>query len=86
MITNIDHEHMESYGTWENLQQAFVGLREQGAVLRRGRRVRRTTRRVRAMLPKITRRVITYGVETRATAPRRYRHVMSSSRRSDRAP
>ena len=24
VITNIDREHMESYGTWENLQQAFV--------------------------------------------------------------
>ena len=24
VITNIDREHMESYGTWENLQQAFA--------------------------------------------------------------
>ena len=24
VITNIDREHMESYGSWENLQQAFV--------------------------------------------------------------
>ena len=45
VITNIDREHMESYGTWDNLQQAFVGLREQGAVLRRRGRVRRRSRR-----------------------------------------
>ena len=24
VITNIDHEHMDAYGTWESLQQAFV--------------------------------------------------------------
>ena len=24
VITNIDHEHMESYGSWADLQQAFV--------------------------------------------------------------
>ena len=24
VITNIDHEHMESYGSWDALQQAFV--------------------------------------------------------------
>ena len=24
VITNIDREHMESYGSWDDLQQAFV--------------------------------------------------------------
>ena len=40
VVTNIDREHMESYGSFADLQQAFVGFREQGAVLRQRRRVR----------------------------------------------
>ena len=43
VITNIDHEHMESYGTFENLIDSFVAVRQQGAVLwRRGRVYRRS--------------------------------------------
>ena len=43
VITNIDHEHMEAYGTWAALQQAFVDFANKvpfyGAVDRvRGRR------------------------------------------------
>src|SRR5688572_12792608 len=63
VITNIDHEHMESYGTWENLQQAFVDFANKvpfyGAVV-----ACVDDRPVRAIVPKITRRVISYGVET----------------------
>ncbi len=46
IITNIDQEHLESYRDFEDLQQAFVDVRQQGAVLRHHRRLRR--RRVRA--------------------------------------
>lgn len=67
VITNIDREHMESYGTWENLQQAFVDFADKvpfyGAVI-----ACVDDRAVRELLPRMTRRVITYagGVDTDA--------------------
>src|SRR5512145_2223908 len=61
VITNIDREHMESYGSWENLQQAFVDFANKvpfyGAVV-----ACVDDRPVRELLPKIMRRVITYGL------------------------
>jgi UDP-N-acetylmuramate--alanine ligase len=63
VITNIDREHMESYGSWENLQQAFVEFANKvpfyGAVV-----ACVDDAAVRALRPAMTRRVITYGFET----------------------
>ena len=60
VITNIDREHMESYGSWENLQEAFADFANKvpfyGAVVACS-----DDGPVRALLPRITRRVITYG-------------------------
>ncbi len=62
VITNIDHEHMESYGSWDALQQAFLEFANKvpfyGAVI-----ACVDDGPVRALVPKITRRVITYGLE-----------------------
>jgi UDP-N-acetylmuramate--alanine ligase len=62
VITNIDREHMESYGTWENLQQAFVEFANKvpfyGAVV-----ACVDDPPVRALLPRFTRRVITYALD-----------------------
>jgi UDP-N-acetylmuramate--alanine ligase len=63
VITNIDHEHMESYGSWADLQQAFVEFANKvpfyGAVIACA-----DDEPVRHVLPRITRRLITYGLET----------------------
>ena len=61
VITNIDHEHMESYGSWADLQQAFVEFANKvpfyGAVIACA-----DDAPVRGVLPRITRRLITYGL------------------------
>jgi len=63
VITNIDHEHMESYGSWADLQQAFVDFANKvpfyGAVIACA-----DDEPVRAVLPRISRRIITYGLAT----------------------
>jgi UDP-N-acetylmuramate--alanine ligase len=60
VITNIDHEHMESYGTFERLIDAFVQFGNKvpfyGAVI-----ACIDDPVVAQMLPRLTRRVITYG-------------------------
>lgn len=65
VITNIDREHMESYGTWENLQQAFADFANKvpfyGAVI-----ACRDDAPVRELLPDLTRRVVTYGFDPRS--------------------
>ena len=62
VITNLDREHMESYGTWENLQQAFAEFANKvpfyGAVIACA-----DDRPVRELLPQLTRRVTTYGLD-----------------------
>ena len=62
LITNIDREHMESYGSWEALQQAFADFANKvpfyGAIVACA-----DDPPVRALLPRLTRRVITYGSE-----------------------
>lgn len=62
VVTNIDHEHMESYGSWDALQQAFVDFANKvpfyGAVV-----ACVDDAAVRALVPRMTRRVITYGFE-----------------------
>jgi len=65
VITNIDREHMESYGTWDNLQDAFAEFANKvpfyGAVIACA-----DDRPVADLLPRLTRRVITYGLEAPA--------------------
>ena len=65
VITNIDREHMESYGTWENLQQAFADFANKvpfyGAVIACA-----DDAPVRELLPRFTRRVITYALDADA--------------------
>lgn len=65
VITNIDREHMESYGDWANLQQAFADFANKvpfyGAVV-----ACTDDRAVRELLPGLTRRVITYALDDRA--------------------
>jgi UDP-N-acetylmuramate--alanine ligase len=67
LITNIDREHMESYGSWEHLQQAFVDFANKvpfyGAVIACA-----DEESVRGLLPRITRRVITYALASGAGA------------------
>ncbi len=64
VITNIDREHMESYGSWENLQQAFADFANKvpfyGAVIACA-----DDGPVRELLPSLTRRVITYALDDR---------------------
>ncbi len=65
VITNIDREHMESYGDWANLQQAFADFANKvpfyGAVVACA-----DDSAVRELLPNLTRRVITYALDDRA--------------------
>jgi UDP-N-acetylmuramate--alanine ligase len=62
VITNIDREHMESYGTWQNLQDAFVEFANKvpfyGAVVACA-----DDGPVRELLPRLSRRVITYALD-----------------------
>jgi UDP-N-acetylmuramate--alanine ligase len=62
VLTNIDREHMESYGTWENLQQAFAEFANKvpfyGAIVACA-----DDGPVRDLLPRLARRVITYGLD-----------------------
>jgi UDP-N-acetylmuramate--alanine ligase len=60
VVTNIDREHMEAYGGFDDLQQAFVEFANKvpfyGAVIACADDVELTR-----LLPRMTRRVITYG-------------------------
>ena len=62
VITNIDREHMESYGSWDALQQAFVDFANKvpfyGTVV-----ACVDDEAVRTLVPRMTRRVVTYGFE-----------------------
>jgi UDP-N-acetylmuramate--alanine ligase len=62
LITNVDREHMESYGSWEALQQAFVEFANKvpfyGAVVACA-----DDPAVSALLPRFERRVTTYGID-----------------------
>ncbi len=65
VITNIDHEHLENYGGFEDLQQAFVDFANKtpfyGGVV-----ACLDDANLAAVLPRITRRVITYGLDSAA--------------------
>jgi len=67
VITNIDHEHLDNYGGFGELQQAFVDFANKvpffGAVVACADDVHLS-----AMLPKVTRRLITYGVSSPTAA------------------
>jgi len=62
VITNIDHEHMESYGSFADLQQAFVDFANKvpfyGAVVACA-----DDRHLAPVLARLKRRVVTYGLE-----------------------
>ena len=63
LVTNIDREHMEAYGSWDALQEAFAEFANKvpfyGAAV-----LCVDDPAVRALLPRIQRRVITYGLYT----------------------
>ena len=65
VITNIDHEHLESYGSFADLQQAFVDFANKvpfyGAVVACA-----DDPHLAAALPQMTRRTITYGLDAPA--------------------
>ena len=62
VITNIDHEHLENYGGFGDLQQAFVDFANKvpfyGGVVACA-----DDPNVAAILPRLTRRVVTYGLD-----------------------
>jgi UDP-N-acetylmuramate--alanine ligase len=62
VITNIDHEHLENYGGFDDLQQAFVDFANKvpfyGAVVACA-----DDRNLAAVLPQMTRRLTTYGLD-----------------------
>ncbi len=65
VITNIDHEHMETYGGFDDLQQAFVAFANKvpfyGTVVACADDPNLT-----AVIPAVKRRVMTYGLDTTA--------------------
>jgi UDP-N-acetylmuramate--alanine ligase len=67
VITNIDHEHLENYGGFEDLQQAFVDFANKvpfyGGVVACA-----DDASLSAVLPRMTRRVTTYGLDANANA------------------
>ena len=70
VMTNIDHEHLENYGGFDDLQQAFVDFANKvpfyGAVIACA-----DDPPLAAVLPRLTRRVTTYGLTSRAPISRR---------------
>jgi UDP-N-acetylmuramate--alanine ligase len=62
VITNIDHEHLENYGSFGDLQQAFVDFANKvpfyGSVVACADDIN-----LHDVLPRITRRMITYGID-----------------------
>ena len=62
VITNIDREHLDHYGTLEELQRAYAEFANRvpfyGAAI-----VCRDEEHIRAILPQLRRRVMTYGAE-----------------------
>src|SRR5262249_16188111 len=63
VITNIDHEHLENYGGFADLQQAFVDFANKvpfyGAVVACA-----DDGNLAAVLPRVSRRVVTYAVDS----------------------
>jgi UDP-N-acetylmuramate--alanine ligase len=65
VMTNIDHEHLENYGGFDDLQQAFVDFANKvpfyGAVVACA-----DDPNLAVVVPRMTRRVTTYGLDTEA--------------------
>src|SRR6516162_4736230 len=65
VITNIDYEHLENYGGFDDLQQAFVDFANKvpfyGGVVACA-----DDPHLAAIVPRMTRRVTTYGLDTEA--------------------
>ena len=65
VMTNIDHEHLENYGGFDDLQQAFVDFANKvpfyGAVV-----ACMDDANLAAIIPRITRRVRTYALDVKA--------------------
>jgi UDP-N-acetylmuramate--alanine ligase len=90
VITNIDHEHLENYGGFDDLQQSFVDFANKvpfyGAVVACA-----DDANLAGVVPRMTRRVVTYGLEAPAdiTASDVRLHPFGSSatvnRRAERA-
>jgi UDP-N-acetylmuramate--alanine ligase len=66
VVTNIDDEHMDAYGRFEDLQQAFVDFANKvpfyGSVV-----ACLDDQQTAAILPRIGRRLVTYGLDAAAT-------------------
>jgi UDP-N-acetylmuramate--alanine ligase len=62
VVTNIDREHMDAYGSFADLQQAFVAFADEvpfyGAVVASA-----DDAELARVMPKFTRRLITYGID-----------------------
>jgi UDP-N-acetylmuramate--alanine ligase len=62
VITNVDHEHLENYGGFDDLRQAFVDFANKvpfyGAVV-----ACVDDAHLRSILPRVTRRLTTYGLD-----------------------
>jgi UDP-N-acetylmuramate--alanine ligase len=73
VMTNIDREHMDAYGSFADLQQAFVDFANKvpfyGAVVACA-----DDAELCAVMPKFARRVITYGIHPPEGGPRRSGH------------
>jgi UDP-N-acetylmuramate--alanine ligase len=65
VITNIDHEHLENYGGFDDLQQAFVDFANKtpfyGGVV-----ACLDDANLASVLPRMTRRITTYGLDSEA--------------------
>ncbi len=65
VVTNVDHEHLEAYRDFDDLCQAFVDFANKvpfyGAAV-----ACVDDAHVRSLLPRLTRRVITYGIDSEA--------------------
>jgi UDP-N-acetylmuramate--alanine ligase len=65
VVTNVDHEHIEAYRSFEDLKQAFVDFANKvpfyGAVV-----ICANDQSLHDIRPRLTRRVVTYGLETEA--------------------
>src|SRR6187455_3608749 len=63
VITNIDHEHLESYGSFADLQQAFVDFANKvpfyGAVVACA-----DDAELSRVMPNFKRRIISYGIDS----------------------
>src|SRR5204862_4909347 len=68
VMTNIDREHMEAYGTWDALQQAFLDFANKvpfyGAVIACA-----DDEAVAALIPRMERRDVSYGLADRGARP-----------------